>query len=292
MKKYNHLALKNYAYLALFESKYAVYYNERMAASLENVLEVFQYIFLRNITEEEYSKYLYEIVQMGTYVLKKSAECQNKKIHEVKDIQLIQNFLSSSKKSHINKDYHISIPQFEHLLVLINDAVSDTEQYKSYKVVTENGVAVSMKSFAKEYDMLFHCITKNEEVYTLIETVEKEKFPEDKTSSVLSRDTAIHEIHQGFTHLSRHVNHTLSNMREIDRFKSHIKRSALDLLKLSIESIRNFFQKTKQQDLYNQISIELSMIKNQEVSEVVSTAMPDFKHRYTSLIKKFKEYIK
>jgi len=291
LKKYNHLALKNYAYLALFESKYAVYYNERIAASVENVLEVFQYIFLRDITEEEYSKYLYEIVQIGTYVLKKSAECQNKKVDEVKDIRLIKKFLSSSKRSHTNKDYHISIPQFEHLLVLINDAVSDTEQHKGYMVVAENGVAVSMKSFEKEYDILFHCITENEEIYTLIEKVENEKFPDDETSSVLSRDTAIHEIHQGFTHLSRHVNHNLSNMKEIDRFKSHIRRAALDLLKLSIESMRNFFEKTNQKKLYNQISIELSLIKNQEVSNIVSTSMIDFKQRYTSLIKKYKKHL-
>lgn len=292
MIKHNrHLAIKNYAYLALFESKYAVYYNERIAASLENILESLQYIFLREITDKEYSNYLFEIVLIGTYVVKKSAEFTSKKIHEVQDIQLMQNLLSSAKKAHEDASYYNSIPKFENLLGIISNAISDNENQKNIKVVNGKTSSVNMKLFEKEYSMLFDCICLNEEIYTLIEAVEDIKFPEKKTSSVISRDTAIHEIHQGFTHLTRHVNHQLSNTKEIDRFKSHIKRASLDLLKLSIESIRNFFEETEQKSYYNNISIDLSLIKNQEVSEIVSTAIPDFKVRYTSLITEYKAYI-
>ena len=77
MTKNNQLILKNYAYLALFESKYAVYFNERIATSIEKILEILQNIFLRDITDKEYSYYLYEIAKLGTYILKKTVEFKN-----------------------------------------------------------------------------------------------------------------------------------------------------------------------------------------------------------------------
>ena len=80
-RKYNHLVLQNYIYIALFESKCAVYYAERMASSIENILEVLQFVFLRDIKEDKYAKYLHEIVLIGTYVYAKSASFSKKSIN-------------------------------------------------------------------------------------------------------------------------------------------------------------------------------------------------------------------
>ena len=287
-RKYNHLVLQNYIYIALFESKYAVYYAERMAASIENILEVLQFVFLRDIQEEEYVKYLHEIVLIGTHVALKSATLSKKPTN----YSFIKEKLSEAKISYKNKNHINTIPQYENLLKLLTDAISQDESGKNLKLVNDKTTAVNMIYFKKEYDMLFESIETNEKVYSAIDTIENSKFPDDSTSCVLSRNTAIHEIHQGFTHLARHVNSGYSDGKEMERFKSHVRRAALDLLKLSIESMRNYFTKTKQADLCNEMLLEFSTIKNQEVSNVVSTSMPDFKFRYTSLINKFIDFIK
>jgi len=290
--KYNDFVLKNYAYLALFESKYAVYYNTRIASSLEKILEVLQQIFLRDITDQEYSIYLHEIVKIGTFVIKKSAEFNDKALGEMYNFESIQQLLVSSKDAHEKKNYVAAIPQFEKLLTLISNTISDNEQLKSIKVTNDNASSIKMNDFSKEYEILFQCININQEINELIEDIEGKKYPDENISSVISIDTAIHEIHQGFTHLTRHVNQQLSNLKEVERFKSHIKRASLDLLKLSIESMRNFFIKSKQKTLHNKMLIELSLIKDKEVSEIVSTAIPVFTVRYTKLIEEYKFLIK
>jgi hypothetical protein len=122
--KYNDFVLKNYAYLALFESKYAVYYNARIASSLEKILEVLQHIFLRDITDQEYSIYLYEIIKIGTHVIKKSAEFNDKALDKMYNFELIQKLLFSSKKAHEDGNYSTSITDFEQLLTLISDTIS------------------------------------------------------------------------------------------------------------------------------------------------------------------------
>lgn len=267
----------------MFESKYAVYYAERMAASVENVLEVLQFVFLRDITEEEYTKYLHEVILLGTHVALKSAAFSKNPT----SYSFIKEKLSEAKNSYNSKNYINAISQYENLLKLLTNAISQDENNKNLKVVSDKPTTLTMKSFTKEYEMLFDSFETNEKIYSLISTRENSKFPDNDTSCILSRNTAIHEIHQGFTHLARHVNSGYSDDKEIERFKSHIRRAALDLLKLSIESIRNYFTKTNQEDLCNEMLIEFSVIKNQEVSNVVSTAMPDFKFRYTELINKY-----
>jgi hypothetical protein len=290
--KYNDFVLKNYAYLALFESKYAVYYNTRIASSLEKILEVLQQIFLRDITDQEYSIYLYEIIKIGTHVIKKSAEFNDKALDKMYNFELIQKLLFSSKKAHEDGNYSTSITDFEQLLTLISDTISHNEQSRSIKVTSDKISSINMNDFSKEYDMLFQCIDLNQEINGLIRNIEDRKFPDKNETSIVSRDTAMHEIHQGFTHLTRHVNHQLLNTKEIERFKSHIKRASLDLLKLSIESMRNFFIDLDKENLSKKMTVQLSLIKSKEVSEVVSTAIPDFKARYTRLIEDYKSHIK
>jgi hypothetical protein len=203
----------------------------------------------------------------------------------------IKQKLGEAKKSYKNKNHINTIPQYENLLKLLTDAISQDESGKSLKLVNDKTAAVNMTYFKKEYDMLFESIETNEKVYSAIDTIENSKFQDDDTSCVLSRNTAIHEIHQGFTHLARHINSGYSDGKEVERFKSHIRRAALDLLKLSIESMRNYFTKTQQEELCNMMLLEFSSIKNLEVSNVVSTSMPDFKFRYTSLINKYAAFI-
>jgi hypothetical protein len=290
--KNNNLILKNYAYLALFESKYAVYYNERIVSSLEKILEVLQYIFLRNITDEEYSTFLYEVVKVGTFVIKKSAKFNHKEFEQMQNFEHIQQLLVSSRDAHKNENFVLGISKFEELLALISDTISDNEQSKNITDALDKTSIINKNEFSKEYDMLFQCISLNQEVNGLIEDVEDRDFADDKESSVVSRNTAIYEIHQGFTHLTRHIHQQLSNTIEIDRFKSHIKRASLDLLKLSIESMRNFFIKTNHENLNMKMIVQLSLIKSKEVNQIVSTAIPDFKARYTRLIEDYKSHIK
>lgn len=291
MTKNNQLILQNYAYLALFESKYTIYHNERIASSIEKILEILQYIFLRDITDKEYSYYLYEIAILGTYVLKKSAEFKNISIIDIQNFKLIKSLLDTGKQIQDSEHYCNSIPKFENALQLITNAISQNEEGKNLLIIAREPSTLNIKIFEKEYNILFLCIKTNNNIYRLIRGSEAIKFPNDEISSIVSRDTAIHEIHQGFTHLTRHINQSLSNFVEIDRFKSHIRRAALDLLKLSIESMRNFFIKTHQISIHNELSIKLSIIKNQEVIEIVSTAMPDFKQRYTTLITNYTKYL-
>lgn len=287
-RKYNQLILKNYIYLSLLESKYAVYYGERIAASIENVLEILQFVFLRDITEEEYSAYLNEIVKVGTYVALKSAEFNNNGIN---DYALIKKTIDEAKDSENKKNYINSIPKYENILPMLVNAITQNEFNQNLQLVNDEITPVSIKWFHKEYEMLFDCIGTNEDVYNAISTVEELKLPEETESCVLSRDTAIHEIHQGFTHLTRHTNSAYSNDKEIERFKSHIRRAALDFLKLSIESIRNYFIKTNNDTSLHKMSLIFSHIKNQEVSNVVSSSMPDFKQRYTTLINDYIKYV-
>ena len=288
-RKYNQQALKNYVYLSLFESKYAVYYGERLATSIEKVLTVLQFVFMRDITEEEYSSYLKELVIIGTHVLNKSSKSSGK---DIKNISLIRRTISEAQKSEKIANYINSIPKYERLLSIISNEISQHEIDKDFKLITDKSTPINMKIVKDEYRMLFECIELNDKVYEVITASEEQHFPDEEESCVLSRDTAIHEVHQGFTHLSRHTNNGYSHDKELERFKSHIRRAALDILKLSIESIRNYFIKIDNKKLFNQMSLSFSSIKNHEVSNVVSAAMPDFKQRYTTLINEYIKYIK
>lgn len=282
-RKYNHLILKNYVYLSLFESKYAIYNGERIASSVEKALEILQYIFMRDITEEEYSSFLRETFLVGSAVAKKSAEFSNQTIN---DAELIKQTFKDAQENEKNKNYINSIPKYERILVLLTNAITQNEIQKNLQLVDDKTTSVAMQPFQREYDTLFQCITLNDDVYKAIDTIEQTKFP-DSDSCVLTRDTAIHEIHQGFTHLTRHVNSAYSNGQELERFKSHIRRASLDLLKLSLESIRNYFIKVDNIESLHEMSLAFSDIKNKEVSNVVSLGMASFQQKYTYLIKKY-----
>ena len=288
-REYNHLILKNYQFLSLFESKYAIYNGERIASSIEKILEILQDVFLKDITQKKYSDYLYQIVLIGSNVTKKSAEFSGKKISQS---ELIKKNFIEAQESVDNENYINSIPKFERILSLLRDAITQNEIGTNFKTVDAKSTPINMRAFSKEYSMLFDSISTNEMVYKKIDNAEKVNFPNLEISSVLSRDTAIHEIHQGFTHLTRHINNGYSNEKELERFKSHIRRASLDLLKLSIESIRNYFLITDNTKSLHQMTLAFSNMKNQEVTNVVSNEIASLKQKYILLIDEYLQYIK
>jgi hypothetical protein len=279
-KHYNNKILHNYLYLSIFESKYAVYFNERIASSIEKTLVITQYIFLRDITEDEYAQFLKETVMIGTHVAKKASENSNKRIV---NIQLIKELVYGAKNSEDLKEYPNAISRYEKLLELLMYSIASNENSYNPNFNTTQSTSIRMGSLEKDYNTFFDCIEVNDNVYTMIKKIENIT-SSSNTSAVISRDSAIHEVHQGFTHLARHVNGSFHNDKELERFKSHIRRASLDLLKLSIESIFNLYVNLNQKELSQNLSIEFSSIKTNEVTGVVSAMMPNFKQKYTTLI--------
>lgn len=267
---FSNLIVVNYIYFSFFESKLSVYHGYRTSVDIREIYDILQYIFSQPITQQQYRKFILKIVD---YAVNTTEELNNMTGQRY-SLQAINNALNKL-------DILIKRPNNDMKIILISEKVIEAcvkiianLESPSFQIKHTNRFSsIDMRYFTKEYQMLWNSVA----LYSTVDTT--------LNRQAIAPDTAFHEVHQGFTHLTRHVNLTLNDNKEILRFKSHIRRAALDFLKLSLESLTLHF--VKKDDVANVafLRVETAKIKNQEVCQVVSALLPDLKQKYTSLIK-------
>lgn len=112
-----------------------------------------------------------------------------------------------------------------------------------------------------------------------------------KDSSALLHQSAIDSVFDALTHLSRHVGLHLSESREIERAKEHMRAAALEFLRLGIKSSLLFFKRSDKKEEYKKLSLEFAALQSLEVSKIPPAIFADLKLKYTLLLGDYKSHI-
>lgn len=282
--------LKHFLYLAVFIKKYEIYYTETPLDVMEETLKKLQYLFEREITLEEYLFFLKKSAKLGTLVLKRAFEYKGANMQNSGAVKELKKIIQKAKSQQDAQKFLASASTYEELLQKLAQAIATIEESKIVQPDKE-GAHPKINTFSSEYKALLQCIELNEEVYALLQKVEQERFSKEENLSIRSRQRAVEHAFDALTHISRHINLTLSDTQEIERFKESMRLSALEFLHITLGSIQRYMQKTNQNSPYKKLCLEYAGIRTLEVTENPVTVFPDLKLKYTLAIRDYKIYI-
>lgn len=286
MRELNDAALRNYLYFELFLKKYEIYLDERPYKEMEAALQIVQHLFERDLTIDEYLAFLKIAVKFGSLSLKRVLEYTKTKPLHLKKIAALT---KQAKEEVENKSLLKASGTYEELIETIAEALFTVEKSKSIKP-NEKPVRIDISKFAAEYEALMQSKKLHDEVYTRIQKAEKLEYMH-KDSSTLLHQSAIDSVFDALTHLSRHVGLHLSEMREIERAREHMRMAALEFLRLGIRSTLLFFKKSGKNEEYKKLSLEFAALQSLEVGEIPPAIFADLKLKYTLLLGDYKNHI-
>ncbi len=292
MKTHNHAMLKNFLYLALFIKKYEIYYDETPLEVMEETLKKLQYIFERDITLDEYLFFLKKSAKLGTLVLKRAFDYKGAPMQNSGAVKELKKIIQKAREQQNQEKFLASTSTYEELLQKLAQTIADIEESKIIHP-DKKGARPNINAFSSEYKALLQCIELNDEVYTLLQKAEESRFANNKEKHLYrrSKERALDHAFDALTHISRHINLTLSDKEEIERFKESMRLSALEFLHITLQSIKGYMQKTNQTDPYKKLCLEYAGIRTLEVTENPITVFPDLKLKYTLAIRDYKIYI-
>lgn len=272
---YNNLVLHKYIWFARFESKLAAYTSERLADEKEEIFEYLQYVFVRDLTSKEYCNFLNTTCKYGINTIRAAEGATNKKDPNRAKIKSL--YTDALGKVSVN-NYEAANEDLEEVFLLCIDSINTIESVEFNPSMPASPLRIKMSDFAYEYQILFDCMVLNADIN---DRLIASRFG----NCIVDSTTTLHEIHQGFTHLTRHINHIVSSSnKEVERFKSHIHRASLDFLKITIESMVCYFDSTVNKDALAWIRLESSKIKDKEVFQIPSAQMHPLYLEYKEII--------
>jgi hypothetical protein len=171
-------------------------------------------------------------------------------------------------------------------------AITDQATLSAYNSIVQKSKLTDRKvdNYSYEYDDFFKRFNMIQDLYVIIEN-HPNVF--DLKKDEISIDVAIFEFHQGITHLSRAYNFGGNTFNhELGRFKSHIRRASLDLVKLCLEQILIMLEAMNKSVEAKALRKEYTLIKAYEVVSVPSDQMPLLLQKYTECYAKYVEIIR
>lgn len=267
--------MHKYIWFARFESKLAAYTSERLADEKEEIFEYLQYLFVRDLSSKEYFNFLNTTCKYGINTIRAAEVATNKEDTNRAKIKSL--YTGALAKESVN-NYESANEDLEEVFLLCIESINAIESVAFNPRMPASPLRINMTDFAYEYQILFDCMALNADINDKLIAV-------NYSNCIVDSTTTLHEIHQGFTHLTRHINHIVSSSnKEIERFKSHIHRASLDFLKITIESMVCYFDATAKKDALDMVRLESSKIKDKEVFQIPSAQMHPLYLEYKEII--------